>query len=103
MWFHAKLRMSEERYSDKDRKLKIDSIMKDLGLAKCSGVMIGGPSGLHFGKKTLSGGERKRLAFGTELLSNPSVFFCDEPTTGLDSYMAENVVQCKFIHKVFLL
>ncbi|RCN26339.1 hypothetical protein ANCCAN_27935 [Ancylostoma caninum] len=27
------------------------------------------------------------------MLSNPALLFCDEPTTGLDSFMAENVVQ----------
>ena len=40
-----------------------------------------------------AGGEARRLTFACELLSNPALLFCDEPTTGLDSFMAENVVQ----------
>ena len=40
-------------------------------------------------KKTLSGGERKRLSLATEILADPLILFCDEPTTGLDSTMAE--------------
>lgn len=34
-----------------------------------------------------------RLALASELLMNPSLLFCDEPTTGLDSFMALNVMQ----------
>ncbi|EPB65274.1 hypothetical protein ANCCEY_15663, partial [Ancylostoma ceylanicum] len=43
--------------------------------------------------QVFSGGEARRLTFACEMLSNPALLFCDEPTTGLDSFMAENVVQ----------
>ena len=41
----------------------------------------------------ISGGEKKRLNIATEMMTNPSVIFADEPTTGLDSFIAENVMR----------
>ncbi|KAF0684229.1 Aste57867_23783 [Aphanomyces stellatus] len=43
---------------------------------------------------TLTQGERKRVTIGVELLSNPSILFLDEPTTGLDSRAATIVMEC---------
>lgn len=42
--------------------------------------------------KQLSGGERKRLSMGLEMVSNPSIFFLDEPTTGLDEVTAAQCI-----------
>lgn len=41
----------------------------------------------------LSGGERKRTSIGVDLITNPSLIFLDEPTTGLDSTTAFNVLE----------
>lgn len=58
-------------------KIKVESLLKDLGLEECANTMIG--DALIRG---LSGGERKRTSIGVELLTNPSLIFLDEPTTG---------------------
>lgn len=41
----------------------------------------------------MSGGERKRTSIGVEIITDPSMIFLDEPTTGLDSYTAQTVVE----------
>jgi len=46
-------------------------------------------------KKTISGGERKRAAIGVELITDPSVILLDEPTSGIDSFMAKII--CKLL------
>jgi len=42
--------------------------------------------------KGVSGGERKRTSIGVELITNPHMVFLDEPTTGLDSFTANILV-----------
>jgi len=44
-------------------------------------------------KKGVSGGERKRISIGYELISNPSLMLMDEPTSGLDSSTSLRIVK----------
>lgn len=41
----------------------------------------------------VSGGERKRVCIGNEIMTNPSLLFLDEPTSCLDSTTALKIVQ----------
>nr|WOD55113.1 ABCG transpoter Scarlet2 [Hymenopus coronatus] len=86
--FTAKLRL-DRRMTSIDRQQKISNLLACMGLSAQSNTLIGS-SGQD---KVLSGGERKRLSFATEMLTNPSLLFCDEPTTGLDSFSAHTLVE----------
>ena len=67
---------------------RVNKLIHDLKLTKCSQTRIGGPL-----VKGVSGGERKRTSIGVELITDPSLIFLDEPTTGLDSFTATNVME----------
>ena len=62
-------------------------VLEDLGLAETKDLKVGSPL-----RKTISGGQRKRLNIGLELLREPAVLFCDEPTSGLSSRDSENII-----------
>ncbi|GAB4849532.1 ABC transporter G member 9 [Ancistrocladus abbreviatus] len=64
-----------------------EAVISQLGLTKCKNNIIGGPF-----LRGVSGGERKRVSIGQEMLINPSLLFLDEPTSGLDSTTAQRIV-----------
>ncbi|RZR96590.1 hypothetical protein BHM03_00025633 [Ensete ventricosum] len=63
-------------------------VISELGLTRVAHSMIGGARGV----RGVSGGERKRVSIGLELLVDPSLLLLDEPTSGLDSTTAARIV-----------
>ncbi|CAG0883457.1 unnamed protein product [Cyprideis torosa] len=85
--FQAMLRLAEDLTMEQ-RMERVEEAILELGLTKCADSLIGS---LEIGG-SISGGERRRLAFASEALTNPPLLFCDEPTSGLDSYMAQTTI-----------
>ncbi|KAJ3013164.1 ATP-binding cassette sub- G member 2 [Thoreauomyces humboldtii] len=78
--YAALLRLPSKKYTTKAKIAHADEVLASLRLTKAKDSYIG--DGLTRG---VSGGERKRVSIGQELVGAPRVLFLDEPTSGLDS------------------
>lgn len=65
----------------------VNKALEELDLSEIKHLKVGSPL-----KKVISGGQRKRLNIALELIREPAVLFVDEPTSGLSSIEAENVM-----------
>ncbi|KAH7128053.1 P-loop containing nucleoside triphosphate hydrolase protein [Dactylonectria estremocensis] len=61
----------------------VEEVITELGLQKCADTKIGNSQ-----NRGCSGGEKRRVSIGVQLLANPSLLCLDEPTTGLDAASA---------------
>ncbi|XP_035783489.1 ATP-binding cassette sub-family G member 4-like [Anopheles albimanus] len=78
MDYAAELKMPSASRSTMVRKKKVNDILQVLGL----------DGSMHTLVRNLSGGEKKRLSIGIEMVCNPPIILLDEPTSGLDSVSA---------------
>lgn len=74
--------------TEEQRRQVVEEVILELGLKECADTRIG-----NHQHKGCSGGEKRRTSIGVQLLSNPSVLFLDEPTTGLDATSAFQLVR----------
>lgn len=84
---YAALLRLPEKLTKAEKAEQAEMVIMELGLNRCRNSMIGGT--LFRG---VSGGERKRVSIGQEMLVNPSLLLLDEPTSGLDSTTAQRIV-----------
>eukprot|EP00898_Chlorokybus_atmophyticus_P007407 jgi/Chlat1/7668/Chrsp64S07172 len=70
------------------KKDRVEKIIAALGLRSVRDTKIG--SNLIRG---ISGGQKKRVNIGVELMFNPSMLFLDEPTSGLDSATSHDIIR----------
>ena len=62
---------------------RIEQVLQTLGLQRERNSLV----------SKLSGGQRKRLSIAVEYIADPSLFFLDEPDSGLDGIMARTLME----------
>ena len=86
LMFAAQLRLGSEVPLE-EKKRAVELVIADLGLVSAADTCVGNEV-----IRGVSGGERKRVAIGMDLLHDPKLIFMDEPTSGLDAFQALNVM-----------
>lgn len=86
LMFSAKFRLKE--MNAKEREARVESLMQDLGLVHVADSFVGDEE-----NRGISGGERKRVSIGVDMIHDPSILLLDEPTSGLDSTSALQVIE----------
>jgi ABC-type multidrug transport system ATPase subunit len=74
--------------TETERRKVVEEVILELGLKECADTKIGNSQ-----HKGCSGGEKRRVSIGVQMLSNTSVLFLDEPTTGLDATSAFQLIR----------
>ncbi|MFZ0280189.1 MAG: ATP-binding cassette domain-containing protein [Bacteroidales bacterium] len=86
LYFNARLCFGD--YDEEQLNKIVEKVLVDLDLLEIKDLQVGDPM-----NKKVSGGQRKRLNIGLELMREPAVLFVDEPTSGLSSFDSEKVMQ----------
>ncbi|KAJ4896952.1 ABC transporter G family member 5 [Raphanus sativus] len=82
--FSAKLRL---KLPAEELRSRVKSLVRELGLEAVSTARVGDDS-----VRGISGGERRRVSIGVEVIHDPKVLILDEPTSGLDSTSALQII-----------
>ena len=85
LYFNARLCFGD--YNEEQLKNTVQKVLQDLDLYDIKDLQVG-----DLMNKKVSGGQRKRLNIGLELMREPVVLFIDEPTSGLSSFDSEKVM-----------
>ncbi|XP_050216718.1 ABC transporter G family member STR-like [Mercurialis annua] len=85
--FAAEVRLPPS-ISRTEKKQRVYELLDQLGLTNTAHTYIGDE-----GRRGVSGGERRRVSIGIDIIHKPSLLFLDEPTSGLDSTSAFSVVE----------
>jgi ABC-type multidrug transport system ATPase subunit len=75
------------QHTEEETNKLVMHTLRSLGLSETKDLRVGSTL-----DKTISGGQRKRLNIGLELLRQPTILFVDEPTSGLSSRDSVNIM-----------
>jgi ABC-type multidrug transport system ATPase subunit len=84
--YAAELRIINKTREEK--KQIANDVIDLLRLTKCADTIIGNDK-----IRGISGGEKRRVSIGSDIVHQPKVIFLDEPTSGLDSTTAFAIVE----------
>ncbi|KAL8473543.1 hypothetical protein ACS0TY_030392 [Phlomoides rotata] len=84
LMYSAKLRL---KLPEAELSVRVKSLMQELGLSHVAGGRVGDDR-----VRGISGGERRRVSIGLEVIHDPKVLILDEPTSGLDSTSAHQII-----------
>ena len=87
LYFSARLRLPQA-LPDKLVRLRVKIVMKLLGLSHVAETYIGDAS-----VRGVSGGEKRRVSFGVEMVAGRECLLADLPTNGLDSASAYSLMR----------
>lgn len=87
LMYAAEFRLPRSVPKEKKKK-RVEELIKQLGLEAAKNTIIGDE-----GHRGVSGGERRRVSIGMDIVHDPILLFLDEPTSGLDSTSAFMVVE----------
>ncbi|KAA8534292.1 hypothetical protein F0562_031809 [Nyssa sinensis] len=87
LMFAAEFRLPRTLSKSK-KKIRVQALIDQLGLRNAAKTVIGDE-----GHRGVSGGERRRVSIGIDIIHDPIILFLDEPTSGLDSTSAFMVVK----------
>ena len=85
--FAARLRLPASR-SAADKRAVVEALILELGLKDVADTRVGGQR-----VRGISGGEARRVTAACQLVTDPALLYCDEPTTGLDAFTTRNLVE----------
>ncbi|MDE5418717.1 ATP-binding cassette domain-containing protein [Labilibaculum sp. DW002] len=85
LYYNAKLCFKE--FTEHQILKTVHTLLHDLALYEARNLKVGNPL-----NKFISGGQRKRLNIGLELMREPSILLVDEPTSGLSSTDSEMIM-----------